>query len=617
MIIKRKYLILLLLLAPCLKGYGQEIVTGLRSNPVVLEAWNKRVILKSDSPMDTLNLPFFDDFIPEDIFPSGVRWADDDVYINNTYPVNQVSQGVATFDAIDYRGLLYEEAGSFAFEADHLTSAPINLDMDPSENIFLSFFYQPQGIADQPELQDSLVLQFLSAVDNEWHHVWKAEGRGLHNFKPVIIKIDNPDYLYRGFRFRFINYASISSDFDDQSMAGNADHWNIDYVYLDRNRSLSDTIPADVAFTATPGSVLNTYESMPWEQFRNVFLSEMGSFIKINYRNNDEVTRNVTRNFTIRDMYVGTDVHTFSAGATNIEPGEWVTYNANLIYTFNSSYTDSAMFRIRSVLITDDFDTKVNDTIDYYQVFSNYYSYDDGSAESGYGVNGQGASNAMVSVRYRTFEPDTLRAVLIAFNDSYQSSNQRYFNIAVWNDDNGMPGELLYEQEAMVNPGENINEFIQFRLSDPQVVSDYFHIGWIQESETFLNAGLDMNTLPEGRRHYYINGVWDESEVEGTLMIRPLVGSALIPTGIIDIHPEIENRIKIWPNPVKDILNIDIPDNELAMGIEINIYDNNGRWLMSESQSPRVNVTALPRGVYLIVISSGNNVIGYNRFIRL
>lgn len=617
MTIKRKYLSFLLLITAGLSTYGQEMVTGLMSNPAIVKEWHRSEKLKSDTPMDTLGLPFFDDFIPGNIFPSDRRWADDKVYINNTYPVNPLSQGVATFDAIDDRGLLYEEAGPLAFEADHLTSAPLDLDVDPSENVFLSFFYQPQGIADPPELQDSLVLQFYSASDDEWHHVWKAEGRDIHNFKPVIIKIDNPAYLYRGFRFRFVNYASISSDFDDQSMAGNADHWNIDYVYLNRSRTPSDTIPADVAFTRPLRSVLNTYESMPWKQFRNVFLSEMGSFIEINYRNNDEVTRNVTRNFIIRDLYDDSEVHTFSAGATNIDPGEWVTYNANLIYTFNSPYTDSAMFRIRSVLITDDFDQKVNDTIDYYQVFSNYFSYDDGSAESGYGVNGQGSSNAMVSVRYRSFEPDTIRAIMIAFNDSYQSSNQRYFNLAIWDDDNGMPGNLLYEQEEMVNPGDSLNEFIQFRLNDPLAVDAYFHIGWTQQSETFLNVGLDMNTLPEGRRHYYINGLWNESEVEGSLMIRPVLGKALILTGIDDVYPQLNKKINIWPNPVRDILNVELPGNDLLMGIEINIYDSGGRWIMSEKKSPRVNVSGLPRGVYLITVSSGGRMIGYSRFIRL
>ncbi|MGM0666973.1 MAG: T9SS type A sorting domain-containing protein [Bacteroidota bacterium] len=617
MTIKKKYPLLLFLLVFVLNIHGQEIVTGLRSNPALLEAWQQKSLFKSKSPADTLDLPFFDDFLPHSIYPSPSRWADDYVYVNNTYPVNSLSQGVATFDAIDQRGILYEEAGPFAFEADHLTSLPINLEAEASENIYLSFFYQPQGIADPPELQDSLVLQFFSITDNQWHHVWKAEGSGLHEFKPVIIKIDQPDYLYRGFRFRFVNYASISSDFDDQSMAGNADHWNIDYVYLDRNRSGSDTIPADVAFTGPVRSVLNTYESMPWKQFRNVFLSEMGSFIEISYRNNDDVTRNVTRNFAIRDIYEDTGVHTFSAGATNIGAGERVTYKANLIYTFNSDNPDSAMFRIRSVLITDESDRKGNDTIDYFQVFSNYFSFDDGSAESGYGVNGQGASNAMVAVRYRTFEPDTLRAVMMAFNDSYLSSNRRYFNIAVWDDDNGMPGELLYEQEAMVDPGENINQFIQFRLNDPQLIDGYFHIGWTQLSETFLNLGLDMNTMPGGRRHYYINGSWNESEVAGSLMLRPVVGGAIIPTGIDDPEQDPRERINIWPNPVKDILNIDIPSEMISRGFKTDIYDNSGRWLMSATDARTLNVSDLPRGVYLVIIRSENTVIAYNRFIRL
>ncbi|MGM0464740.1 MAG: hypothetical protein ACQEQW_08780, partial [Bacteroidota bacterium] len=316
MIAKRAYLLILSFTALAISGFSQEVVTGLQQNTQIYDRQGSRDMTKSLAEPDTTGLPFFEDFIPLDIWPSEMRWTDNDVYINNTYPVNPVSQGVATFDAIDNNGLLYDEAGAFSFEADHLTSVPIDLDLDPSDNVFLSFFYQPQGIADAPEQRDSLVLQFYSVADEQWHHIWKAEGTGLHNFKPVIIKIDNPDYLYKGFRFRFINYASISTTIGDPAMAGNSDHWHIDYIYLNRNRSAADTIPADVAFTSPVRSVLNTYESMPWPQFRNVFLSEMGSYININYRNNDGVTRNVTRNFEIKDLYEDEVVHTFSAGAT-------------------------------------------------------------------------------------------------------------------------------------------------------------------------------------------------------------------------------------------------------------------------------------------------------------
>ncbi len=614
---KRAYLMIVSLTALAISASSQEVVTGLQKSIQIYNRQNSRDMTKSLSEPDTLSLPFFEDFIPVDIWPSVMRWTDNDVYINNTYPVNPVSQGVATFDAIDNNGLLYDEAGSFSFEADHLTSAPIDLALDPSDDVFLSFFYQPQGIADAPEQRDSLVLQFYSAINEQWQYVWKAEGRDLHNFKPVIIKIDDPDYLYKGFRFRFINYASISTSIADPAMAGNSDHWHIDYVYLNRNRSAADTIPADVAFTSPMRSTLNTYESMPWSQFRNVFLSEMGSFININYRNNDGITRNVTRTFEIKDMYEDEVVHTFSAGATNIEPGQWISYNANLIYTFNSAQDDSALFRIKSVLITDEFDRKTNDTIEYLQLFSDFFAYDDGSAESGYGINGQGASNAMVAVRFRSFEPDTLRAVRMAFNDSYQSANRRYFNIAVWADDNGMPGELLYEQEEIIDPGQTINGFTEYILNDPLPIDDWFHIGWTQQSETFLNVSLDLNTPTEGRRYYYINGIWNESEAPGSLMIRPVTGEAITPSGIDDTGISDTGNIRIWPNPVKDIINIDMSAFNTVREPEITIYSSDGRKIMTTGRTDRINISSLPQGIYIIVVKTGSHILGYNKFIRL
>ena len=56
----------------------------------------------------------------------------------------------------------------------------------------------------------------------------------------------------------------------------------------------------------------------------------------------------------------------FSAGATNIDPLTSVDYNANIVYSFNSPGNDSALFRITSVLKTDEFDPKENDTMIYY-----------------------------------------------------------------------------------------------------------------------------------------------------------------------------------------------------------------------------------------------------------
>ena len=141
-------------------------------------------------------------------------------------------------------------------------------------------------------------------------------------------------------------------------------------------------------------------------------------------------------------------LHLFSAGATNIAPLTNVDYNANLVYTFNTTNNDSALFRITASLKTDNFDPKGNDTLIYYQVFKNYFAFDDGSSEGGYGINGLGSRNAMVAYKFISYMQDTLRAVNICFNDSYLDANKRAFDLMVWDDNNGVPGNILYTKEG-------------------------------------------------------------------------------------------------------------------------------------------------------------------------
>ena len=469
---------------------AQEVITGLQTNITILNNNIKMPIRSKGSTEEPLKLPFFDDFSGKSFFPSAIRWADNFAFINNTYSDKQITTGIATLDAIDNTGRLYENASPWGFEADHLTSQPVDLELTPSDNVWLSFFYQPGGLGDSPEPNDSLTLQFFAPLENKWYSVWKANDTDVQRFKPAIIRIDNPRFLKNGFQFRFVNYASLSSNTNDPSMIGNCDHWNIDYVYLDKNRNAADTSFSDVAFRLPLRSILKTHEAMPWKQFREIYLQEMGSFIPIHYRNNDTIVRNVTRNFMIRDVDANTVTHTFSAGATNINPLTNVDYNANLIYTFNSSGNDSARFEITCSLITDDFDPKVNDTIHYNQIFSNYFAYDDGSSEGGYGINGQGSRNAMVACRFKSFIRDTIRAIRICFNDSYLNSNLRTFDLMIWDNNNDLPGEVIYSAEDQtVVKDAGINGFYTYILPDPVMVDDIFYVGWKQHTETYLNAG--------------------------------------------------------------------------------------------------------------------------------
>ncbi len=594
---------------------AQEIVTGLQVNPMVIA---KKEYNDENKANGNLELPFFDDFSENSYTPDMKKWSDSYVFNNNTYSDQQLTLGVATFDAIDENGRLYASASSSGFEADHLTSRPINLNYPSSDNIWLSFYYQPGGLGDTPENKDSLILQFFAPEEDKWYSVWRQGGLVQKRFKPVIIKIDKPRFLKDGFRFRFINWASLSPTISEPSIAGNCDQWNLDYIYLNRNRNEADTALADVSFRTPIRSLLKTHEAMPWKQFRQVFLQEMGSSIPIHYRNNDIITRNVTRNFTIKDVYSGTLALSFSAGAANIDPRTSIDYNAGLIYTFNTSGTDSAKFRITCILITDDFDPKENDTIKYDQVFSNYFAFDDGTSEGGYGINGLGSKNAMVAYKFKSYMQDTLRAVNICFNDSYMNSNLRSFDIVVWNDNNDMPGDIIYTMEGvMVEQGQGINGFYTYILPDGVMVNDVFYIGWKQRSETFLNAGFDVNTPHRGRQFYYLNGEWHQSQVSGSIMIRPVVGNPIKATSVDDIQEDTnKSSFRIWPNPAGDFINIYFKDLALSPDSYITIIDLQGRRVMNVPFSERIDISSLKAGLYTVAATKSRKSVGYVKLIK-
>ena len=66
---------------------------------------------------------------------------------------------------------------------------------------------------------------------------------------------------------------------------------------------------------------------------------------------------------------------------------------------------------------------------------------------------------------------------------------------------------ILFE-EVMVEQGNIINGYYNYRLPEGVVVNDVFFVGWRQRSETFLNVGYDINTPHSGKQYYWINGEW-------------------------------------------------------------------------------------------------------------
>jgi hypothetical protein len=135
-----------------------------------------------------LSLPFFEDFTNYETYPNQAKWKDALVYVNNTFPINPISRGVATFDGLNTYGVPYDSINKFAsIYADSLTSQTIDLsNYTPNDSIYLSFYYQPGGYGFEPDLNDSLML-FFKLSNGLWNKVWAKEGSSSVDFKQLLL----------------------------------------------------------------------------------------------------------------------------------------------------------------------------------------------------------------------------------------------------------------------------------------------------------------------------------------------------------------------------------------------------------------------------------------------
>ena len=80
----------------------------------------------------------------------------------------------------------------------------------------------------------------------------------------------------------------------------------------------------------------------------------------------------------------------------------------------------------------------------FHQKFQNYYSYDDGSAEAAFGPTG---AQSRLAVKFDAYEADSLIGVAMHFVPTVNDVSSNLFLITVWENDNGNPGSVLYEDD--------------------------------------------------------------------------------------------------------------------------------------------------------------------------
>lgn len=564
-----------------------------------------------------LNLPFFDDFSryslstdDPDIPVEWQMWTDNYARINNTFAASPMTLGVATLDGLDETGYPYDFTDQYAEgPADTLTSLPIDLSMfDASDNVYLVFFYQRGGLGNSPDEGDSLHVDFYSPFGaGQWFQQWALDGGDIETgFTKVAIPVNQPEFLLEGFRFRFRNEATIS---------GNYDHWHIDYVVLDQSIDPDNFVFDEVSMQYPVGSMINVFSAMPWTHYQ----SNPESFMKddITYRyNNLGPTENITSGwrFKYEDTEWDFQDQVFDVSDNMGETTQTASLGG---YFFDPELTDTcATFEVTVFHKPTDAHL-MNDSTTVKQVFANYYAYDDGSAERAYGVQAAGAN---VAVKYQLAIEDTLYGLLVHWTPYGNTNALDPFLLRVWNEGGGVPGAQIEEQFSSHLPRyyqEGYDLWTYYPYDNPLAVSGTIYVGWVQSNNTLYNIGNDKNNdTNTGKLYYQLpNGNWTQSQVTGSVMIRPVFRAGK--TGPVSVAELDEDALLVYPNPAEDQLNISGLNPQTKNTIRI--YDLSGRIVLTEqafgSVQTTLDVSSLSRGTYFVEVSAGLDAIHRTKII--
>lgn len=589
---------------------AQEMVMPLHGNPVLFSAKE----IKSNVKKTRAVLPFIEDFAYEGPYPDQNMWTDKQAYVNNTMGYLPINRGVATLDGLNEFGRPYFVSPFASGTADSLTSATIDLSaFTAANNIYFSFYYQPQGLGFAPENGDSLFLYFKNNT-NQWLRVWETRGTPLQPFQIKILPVTDAQFLHNDFQFRFVNMASLNT---------NDDIWNIDYIKIDVNRNYADSIMNDVGFTLEPGCILSNYSSMPYRHFMANQPNEVSGSQLLELRNMYNVSQNVSVSHKATEIFSATPVSNASLPVVPI--GAKSTLNQS-IPSYNITYVAPNNFS--KVIIQNKYfinsingtDRKINDTIIRDAVFDNYFAYDDGSAEKSYFLLPALNFPSKTALEFTLNQADTLRGLMVHFGAQLPSAAGKYFSIVLYKKlhDAGNSDTIIYQQDLYkVQYEPTINGFSSYGFDNPvSLNAGKYYIGITQPANFGSDSiyyGLDVNNNTNIQHLYYnVDGNWFASGVQGSLMMRPIAGLHFTPTQTEE--PVIKKPvITVFPNPTQDYVYISTE----AKNIQGTLFDMNGMQVKKilPNQS-NISLADLTPAMYILVLKDENEVYSSYKIIK-
>lgn len=531
-------------------------------------------------------LPFWDDFSTTPVdrpnnllsnYPLDTLWVDSkSVWISSGLGLNPPSMNVATFNGLDADLLPYSDQILSNGFRDTLTSQAIKLGEVTAverDGVYLSFFYQWSGDGEAPDANDYLRLEFKN--DQEiWESVMTIRTVPSFTsdvFYDTLVKVEGDKFFHDGFQFRFVNYGRQSGPYDT---------WHVDYVYLNKNRSPSDRYLPDRTISSTLSSLFSNYRAIPYHHFLlDATAIENPQFNVFNVKNDTSTLSYSTEGIFInyKDSIPTTHIEPElgNAGPSPIDGLTGIIYQRerktvtmehtpefNNVNQFNpeSDYVDVSLkitlftgdtFNAETGEYSNDYnpsiykplDFRSNDTIRSDYFLRNYYAYDDGFGEYTVALTAFG-NRAAYLFEMLTEGPDTLVAFDIYLPD-YGVSSNLVVEFAIYSDDNGVPGSVLYTVPSYTIKKNGLNNFQRIPLV-PFLVDKKFYIGWKAPVGGILKIGLDTNNDSGEKLFVNTSGFWyQNTDIKGSVMIRPVFGGGDVIVGI----PEEQVQNQVYPNP--------------------------------------------------------------------
>ena len=682
---KIRLLILIALVAISLNTFSQEYLSGFSYNYKSMTNDSHRT-----SKNRSQGLPFFDDFTESNIYPDATKWQNKSVLVNSGFPAFPTNYNAATFDVLDETGKVYSHASSSPFVADSLISNPISLvdeygnRLSPSDSLYFSFYYQPQGKGETPETTDSLVLMFGYVLDTfkieydtilvwdmlnymqvdtifvgdilyhdmyssckqdmytiaerqytiadssrrvaipcdtvfysemVWDHIWSTEGMSLdsfliinnnNHFKQVMIPVKDDKYFHHDMIVLFYNYATMPTTMYPNERS-NLDNWNIDFVYFNKDRSYDDTTYPLITFSEKSPSLLRRYQSMPYKQYVSNPTVAMATDFQMYINNMDSVVANTQYTCHIENLNSAW-TYDYSSQWCNVFPfatngfqncdGDNSTQACphfnNFLFDMDSS-ADTARYLITHIINVDpNTSLAKGDTLYGIQSFNNYYAYDDGTPERGYGVT---PDDSYFATQFTISLPDTLSGVQLLFNRTHNDANYDFFDIVVWNDNNGKPGNEVYRLKNQ-RPEWSENEIYKFKyypFDKVLKVNGTIYVGIMQHAREGINIGFDTSIDNSQYNFFEVGNGWENSLMPGSLMIRPVMDNGFSTQGSTVTS---RNKLGLYPIPSKNEINIsELPSDDCK---EIMIFDITGRIVKQFNYDTKLDVSDLSNGLYMI-----------------